>query len=107
MELLILALAVHQAVNVYRYSSLFAEFRQAREIGQPIAVLPESWQDKVRELLLCPWCMSVHVALVLALLFWVGSLSVVLWPLRLVVYALAVSQVANLLHVFTGHKGAS
>jgi hypothetical protein len=100
-ELIVTALATHQIVNVYRYSYYFQSFRAAREIGKPIPFLPkrEGIQDWAAKLLACPWCLSVNVAIVLS----IGCL--LFYPVRVVAFALAASQIAGLIHHLTKHKG--
>lgn len=93
-DLIVLALAVHQAVNIYRYSSLFSSWREARDVGKPIAALPQSErvQAWARELLRCPWCFSVWVALAFTLIYWLLPFGSVL------IIVLAASQLANFVH---------
>lgn len=112
---LVIVLAVHQTVNIFRYSSLFASVREWRDLGC-FGVRPDWLQAKVRELLGCPWCLSVHVALWEIAVFtamdwlppgiaWLAPLYVMALLGRWVIYALAASQVANLLHWLTEHRG--
>lgn len=111
-DLVVCALATHQAVAIYRYSSLLAGVRQWQEIGCYSGLLSEGQRLFVEQLLGCDWCLSVHVAFWLAfaysLLSYVpaGVGFVPLWilaaGLKLIVSALAVSQLANLLHKVCG-----
>lgn len=101
LDLLILAMAVHQAVNVLRFSALFAGLRNWIEMDCPVSVpvlckfVPRWFLKSLHD---CPWCLSVHLA------FWFGLFYAV--PgCRYVVYVLAVSQAANLLHHLFNHRG--
>ena len=112
--LIIIPLAVHQATNIMRYSSLFAPMRARLEVGDLPDWLPVWSKEKLSELLLCPWCTSVHLGWILTLAYWLpscasGGILMLLYPVgfltRLFVLALAISQVANLIHHLTGHRG--
>lgn len=119
--IVLLPLAVHQATNILRYSSLFAFLRDRLEIGQGIPFIPDRFNAKISELIQCPWCLSVHISWILSIPFIANlALSAVasrlsafsFWQLilvanigRFVVMALAVSQIANLIHFYTKHRG--
>lgn len=120
-DLIILALAVHQTVNVIRFSSLFASHRNWVELGCP-GCRPKWLVWWLTEVIGCAWCMSINIAIVYTLLFlfdgsemhrvlpdWLGWLCSLLVDLRelarAVIIALAVAQVANLIHALTGHAG--
>jgi hypothetical protein len=112
--LIIIPLAVHQATNIMRYSSLFAPMRARLEVGDLPDRIPVWAKEKITELLLCPWCTSVHLGWILTLAYWSpivvsNGFLMVLYPFaflaRLFVLALALSQVANLIHHLTGHRG--
>jgi len=85
---IIAALATWQAVEIWRHSSIMAGFRASVETWQP---------GRLQELLQCPFCLSVHVALfcVIALI-----MPCVIGPVGYVVAipvaALAVARLANL-----------
>jgi hypothetical protein len=108
----LLALAVHQAVNIFRYSPLFASVRQWRDIGCITKYLSSSISYQLTTLLTCAWCLSVHVAAWFSLGYFLPDFEcgVVLSGLgyiaRGIVWSLAVSQLANLLHYLTNHQGA-
>ncbi len=94
-QLLIAALATWQAVEVWHHSLLFAGARASLELEDGFFV----------QLLLCPFCLSVWVALLCCGVVWAG------WPpptplgllvcsflgmAKLFVYTLAASRLANL-----------
>jgi hypothetical protein len=85
-DLLILALATNQAVEIYRHSPLLAELRANLE----------SEPGFVGKLAQCNWCMSVWVAAFLAV-FWLSLPALMCWPIA----ALAVSRLANLINDYT------
>lgn len=101
-ELLILALAVHQIVNIWRFSSLFAGWRQWRDMGCGSRYLGKATSNWLVSLLDCPWCFSVHVAFWLYLAWLLGAYLV---PIRWVIVTLSISQLANLLHHLAQHHG--
>ena len=78
------ALAVWQAVEIWRHGSLFAGSRAWLEAAEPA-----DWYLPVAELLLCPFCLSIWVGLLLALLTARGGWCV--FPC----YVLAISRLAN------------
>lgn len=101
-ELVIFALAVWEAVEVWHHSSLTAGWRGRAEVI-------EGWRGKV---LTCPFCLSVWVALLVLLIVWAGEVRLYppssdwaaalagLWAVffglaRWLVYALAVARLAN------------
>lgn len=104
LDLAVAALATWQAVEVWHHGSLFAGPRAALEVKSGF------WA----RLLLCPFCLSVWVAVVAAValdrgdrsppwvdLGWVSraltwALDQVLLALRAACYALAVARLANL-----------
>lgn len=88
----IIGLATWQAVEVVRHSELFAEARAAASNDDPW-FLPADWDELgingfINALVLCPWCLSVWVALWFTLLSFT-SLG------ALVITALAASRLAN------------
>lgn len=102
LRLLLVALASHQVVNVWRYSALFAGWRNWIEVGDFRLLgwrLPERAIYLLRSLHGCPWCLSIHVTLWLTVLYCVAPGGDVL------VFVLAASQLANLIHHLTGHSG--
>lgn len=85
--LVIAALAVWQAVEVWHHGAIFASVRARLEV----------WDTFFSRLLHCPFCLSLWVA-------WAAVLPPLLvpsgsgpwWAWRLFVYGLAVSRLANL-----------
>src|SRR5690242_3491560 len=82
--LIVVGLATMQAVEVFRHSTL-----------QPVAEL-RAWMESqddwlIPELRHCGWCLSIWVALILYLAFHMPILCLIVW-------ALAVSRVANMLN---------
>lgn len=92
-DLLILGLATWQAVEIWRHSSLFAI---------PRAYFQARSDLRLGQLLSCPWCLSVWVALVLVA-WWMYSEPIEKHPvvyyamigLRAPILALAISRLAN------------
>src|SRR5215471_702475 len=85
MDVLVLGLATWQAVEIWHHSSLCAGWRSATQLWP--------WEGLwgwLRELLNCPWCTSVWVALALTAAWW----YLPEWA-RLPTQALAVSRLAN------------
>lgn len=93
-NLIVAALAVWQAINIWHHSSLFSSKR----------AYVECWDDWRKDLLRCPFCLSPWVAV--AMVLWLGLVDHLIVPrlpvLGLVldapIHALAVSRVANVLH---------
>lgn len=81
--IIVVALATWQAVEIYRHSSLFEEWRAATK--------PFEDTDWFFKLLGCGWCLSVWVA---AFLF----IAVYVPPFNWVVAGLAISRIANIFH---------
>lgn len=103
--LIITALAVHQATNVIRRSSLFAPLRNRFELGLPIWMMPNWTYSFFQQLIECPWCLSVELSWILLLPF-VGDGQWAIQSIgRVFVYMLAVSLLANLLHLAIQHHG--
>jgi hypothetical protein len=84
LDLLIVALAVWQIVEILHHSELFVELRAWTESGITIF-------DRIVQ---CPWCLSVHVGLWAFILFHIPVL-------KLAIYAFAVSRLANVLNDLT------
>lgn len=82
MELIVAALATWQIVEIWHHSLLMAPLRSRTEM----------WNNKLGELLSCPFCLSVWVALACALGVTVGRDS----GAATVVLAFAVARLANL-----------
>lgn len=84
LDFLIIVLATWQAVEIWHHSSLFATWRARAEC--------HNWT-----VLLCPFCLSVWVALVITAWLTVWSILPDEWHLmRLPFIALSASRVANL-----------
>lgn len=96
-QLLVAALATWQAVEVYHHSHLFASVRARAEL----------LENKVGELLACPFCLSVWVGFVAVISIQADVEEQNLWTWLLVVvvkvfgYGLAVARVANLANDIT------
>ncbi|GIW89693.1 MAG: hypothetical protein KatS3mg109_0125 [Pirellulaceae bacterium] len=90
-DLVIIALATNQIVEIWHHSSLFASIRQKLQLmNEDPELLPHKWLAKPVELLNCPWCFSVWVALLCVLL----SFTIAWWLLA----ALACSRLANVIN---------
>jgi hypothetical protein len=88
LELIVAALATWEIIEIWHHSLLFAPLRSRVEL----------WENKVGELLGCPFCLSPWIALLsVVVLFipeWIGWS---IWPgLKAVWYAFAVARLANL-----------
>lgn len=90
LELIVLTFATWQAVEIWRHS------------GIPLVADARSWLETregfLVDLLLCPWCVSVHVAFWMLLYYaLVGYFfaGLPLTLLKLPIIALAVSRAAN------------
>jgi hypothetical protein len=85
-DLIVAALATWQIVEIWHHSLLFADWRS----------ITEMWDNKLGELLGCPWCLSVWVGFLCA-----GALHLTSVPLlgpcvTIVLYGFAASRLANL-----------
>jgi hypothetical protein len=90
-QLIVAALATWQAVEIWRHSILFADQRATWEARG----------GRLAELLLCPWCLSVWVALLCVICVQPHKYAVPLVDIaaswvRGFIWALAVSRLANL-----------
>ena len=103
-DLLIMALATWQAVEIWNHGSIFASFRARIEL----------WNDKLGTLLLCPFCLSVWVAFAVVAIMsasvpdfpeqgvtmwrhaWLTCVWVTMKAAKVFVIILAVSRLANL-----------
>lgn len=86
MELFVAALATWQIVEIWHHSTLMA----------PLRARTEMWQNKLGELLGCPWCFSVWVGLVCGLVLATVDISLANRAGGVVLYGLAASRLANL-----------
>lgn len=84
-ELVVAALAVWQIVEIWHHSSLLAPLRAKAEL----------LDGKVGELLRCPFCLSVWVALLVGLIVLLPA-EWWAWPFKAAVIAFALSRAANL-----------
>ena len=84
--LIVIALATWQAVEIWRHSTLFADWR----------AITETWDNKLGELLHCPWCLSVWVGMTFSLLLNFSEVWLFGIIIQTFIYGLAVSRLANL-----------
>lgn len=90
-ELVILGLATNQVVEIWHHSTLLARPRAMVQLWQDED--NGSTKEKIVELLLCPWCLSVWAA---GILFALGRLpGMAGWLVWFLTTALAVSRVSN------------
>lgn len=68
-ELIILVLAVNQAIEIWRHSRIMAPLRLRVDIDVPPPLVPEKLHENARNILRCPFCLS----------FWVGGFVFVSW----------------------------
>jgi hypothetical protein len=85
-ELIVAALATWQIVEIWRHSPLFANWRS----------ITEMWDNKLGELLGCPWCLSVWVGFLCASALRLTSVSLIGPYVEIVLYGFAASRLANL-----------
>ena len=90
LDMFVAVVATWQIVEIWHHSLLFAGLRARVEL----------WENKLGELLGCPFCLSPWVALLsVSILILPSWLQVSVWPvtlLRVIWYAFAVSRAANL-----------
>jgi hypothetical protein len=86
MNIVVAALATWQIVEIWRHSKLMASLRSRTEM----------WDSFLGELLSCPFCLSVWVSLFCMLGLELADCGLVGYILSLMIYALAVSRLANL-----------
>lgn len=90
LDVFVAVLATWQIVEIWHHSLLFAGLRSRVEL----------WENKLGELLGCPFCLSPWVALlsviVLLLPTWLGTEEWYVIAARVVWYAFAVSRLASL-----------
>ena len=90
LDVFVAVLATWQIVEIWHHSLLFAGLRARVEL----------WENKLGELLGCPFCLSPWIALLsVSILVLPSWLQISTWPvilLRVIWYAFAVSRVANL-----------
>ena len=82
MNLIVAALATWQIVEIWHHSLLMAPLRSRAEM----------WDNKLGELLSCPFCLSVWVGLCCT----AGVTFAAMYGLEYVIMAFAVSRLANL-----------
>lgn len=93
LSIAIAAVAVNQIVEIWRHSSLFAGWRSYLQIYRDNPDLLSTRRlYRLIELLLCPWCLSVWVSLIVfsSAAFYPPSFG--LWSV------LAISRAANVVH---------
>lgn len=86
MNLIVAALATWQIVEIWHHSSLMA----------PARSIVELWDNKLGELLRCPFCLSVWTALFCTLCLNLTEFGLTSRITECVIYAFAVSRLANL-----------
>lgn len=86
MTLIIAALATWQIVEIWHHSLLMA----------PLRARTEMWTNKLGELLSCPFCLSIWVALFCIVTLSLGEYGLVGHGSNLIIQAFAVSRLANL-----------
>lgn len=86
MFIIVAALATWQIVEIWRHSKLMASLRSRTEM----------WDNFLGELLSCPFCLSVWVSLFCMLGLELSDWGLAGYILSLMIYALAVSRLANL-----------
>jgi hypothetical protein len=86
MNLIITALATWQIVEIWHHSTLFAGRREAAQ----------RLENKLGELLTCPWCLSVWVGFGCNIATTVVDASWLSTVARIIVYGFACSRLANL-----------
>lgn len=86
MDLIVAALATWQIIEIWHHSLLLAPLRSKAEM----------LDNKLGELLVCPFCLSVWVAFICIATLQYASSRLVGEILCLLVYAFAVSRLANL-----------
>ena len=85
-EFIVTALATWQIVEIWHHSLLFANWRS----------ITEMWDNKLGELLGCPWCLSVWVGFISVSALRFTSLSLIGPGIEIVLYGFAASRLANL-----------
>jgi len=97
--LIVLALAVHQIVNVMQRGAPLSGYRNWIDMGcLPSYWIPELIRNHLRALQHCPWCLSINIGLLLSVLTLLPGVE---W----VLYGLAASQLANLIHHLFNQNG--
>jgi len=86
MTSIIAALATWQIVEIWHHSLLMA----------PLRARTEMWTNKLGELLSCPFCLSIWVALLCVVTLSLAESGLVGRCGSVVIYAFAVSRLANL-----------
>jgi hypothetical protein len=86
MELIVAALATWQIVEIWHHSLLMAPLRSRTEM----------WDNKLGELLVCPFCLSVWIGLFCTAGLYCAYLGTPAQVLSVVIHAFAVSRLANL-----------
>jgi len=86
MDLVIAALATWQIVEIWQHSTLMA----------PLRARTEMWQNKLGELLSCPWCLSVWIGMLCGALLTTADIVQASRVGSVVIYGFAISRLANL-----------
>jgi len=86
MSILIASLATWQIVEIWHHSSLFASLRS----------IVEMWENKIGDLLSCPFCLSVWVSLVCIIGLQCENLGLAGLAFSVIIKTFAVARLANL-----------
>lgn len=86
MLVVIAALATWQIIEIWHHSLLFASWRAVTEM----------WENKLGELLSCPFCLSPWVGLVCTICLYAEEAGLAGLVIGLVIKAFAVARLANL-----------
>lgn len=86
MDIIIAALATWQIIEIWHHSLLMA----------PLRSIAEMWDNKIGDLLSCPFCLSPWVGLVCITVLSVAEVGWFFLALSAIVKAFAVARLANL-----------
>lgn len=86
MDIVVAALATWQIIEIWHHSLLMA----------PLRSITEMWENRLGELLSCPFCLSPWVGLICIFSLSLADYGLVGWAIGLPVQAFAVARLANL-----------